>query len=176
MRVVIPIAFLAASSCFLGACSDSPGTSVDASNFCVAGASNPLATLGAGVGGAFLPFENNQEVSLAVAPQGGFGVSVIVRTEGLLAGPGELANVQLNVESEGATVGDFLLEQTPLFCRGDEGGEVSGVVVGFDPAVYKTNDDLLALNGKLVDLVVTVTASDGGVASVRQPVTIRVGG
>jgi hypothetical protein len=135
------------------------------------------ATLGQGVGGAFIPYEDLQEVGLAVAPQGGFGVTVIIRTAGLVAADGLSADVQLNVEDQGQTVGEFLQENTSLSCRGqDVGGEVRGVVVGFDPEVYKETDDLIALDGQVVDLVVTVTASNGKSATVRQPVTIRVGG
>ena len=49
-------------------------------------------------------------------------------------------------------------------------------VVGFDPQVYSSNDDLLVLDGTTVDLVVTVTDEQGNAATVRQPVVIRVGG
>lgn len=157
----------------LVACSDDGG----GLDLCESGATLPIATLGQGVGGAFVPYEDNQEVGLAVAPQGGFGVTVIVRTEGLLASSDSTASVQLNVEQGGQLAGEFLQENTAFGCRGKEvGGEVRGVVVGFDPEVYKTNDDLIALDGAIVDLVVTITASDGTAATVRQPLTIRVGG
>jgi hypothetical protein len=156
-----------------GACSDDGGGGVD---LCESN-SPATAILGQGVGATFLPYEDLEEVGLAVAPQGGFGVTVIVRTEGLLAGDGLTANVQLNVEADGQLAGEFLQENTVFSCRGkDIGGEVRGVVVGFDPDVYKTNDDLIALDGKVVDLVVTVNSSDGATATVRQPLTIKVGG
>ncbi len=156
-----------------GACSDDGGGGED---LCQS-ADLSSAILGEGVGATFLPYEDLQEVGLAVAPQGGFGVTVIIRTEGLLAGDGQTAKVQLNVESDGQLAGEFLQENTVFSCRGkDVGGEVRGVVVGFDPEVYKTNDDLIALDGQIVDLVVTVNASDGSSATIRQPLTIRVGG
>lgn len=146
-------------------------------DLCVGG-DTPSATLGRGVGSAFLEYEDNEEVGLAVAPQGGFGVTVIVRTAGLEAGVGLVANVQLNVEDGSSqVVGEFLQENTALACRdADIGGEIRGVVVGFDPAVYKTNDDLLALDGQSVNLVVTVNDDNGRSATVRKPVIIRVGG
>ena len=156
----------------LGACSDDGG-GVD---LCQS-SGMPTASLGQGVGGAFVPYEEGEEVGLAVAPQGGFGVTVIVRTEGLLADADLAASVQLNVEDQGVVVGEFLQENTAFRCRNtDIGGEISGVVVGFDPDVYKTNDDLIALDGDVVDLVVTVRASDGATVTARQTLTIRVGG
>ncbi len=137
----------------------------------------PTATLGKGVGSAFIPYEDNEEVGIQPASQGGFGVPVLVRTTGLTAGSASVADVQLNVEEGGALVGEFLQENTGLSCRGDDiGGEVRGVVVGFDPEVYATNDDLLVLDGTTVDLVVTVIDEEGNSATVRKPVIIRVGG
>lgn len=137
----------------------------------------PTATLGKGVGSAFVPYEDNEEVGIQPAPQGGFGVQVLVRTTGLFASSSSVANIQLNVEESGSIVGEFLQEDTGFSCRGNDiGGEVRGVVVGFDPSVYSTNDDLLVLDGTTVDLVVTVTDEEGGIATVRKPVVIRVGG
>jgi len=162
--------------CCAGSLHCGPGEDGTADDLCNTLAA-PTAVLGQGVGGAFLPYEDNEEVGLAVAPQGGFGVTVIVRTTGLVAGSSDAANVQLNVESGGMLVGEFLQENTALTCRDQEiGGEVRGVVVGFDPEVYPTNDELIALDGQVVTLVVTVTDSDGSSATVRQPLTIRVGG
>lgn len=157
----------------LAACSDDGGGGTDLCK------SMPpsIASLGEGVGSAFVPYDDLQEVGLAVAPQGGFGVTVLIRTEGLLAGEGLSADVQLNVEMDGAPAGEFLLEDAVFACPNKEvGGEIRGVVVGFDPDMYKTNDDLIALDGQEVDLVVTVTATDGETATVRKPLKIRVGG
>lgn len=132
--------------------------------------------LGTGVGGQFIPLTAGQEVGLATAPQGGFGVTVLIRTSGLSAGDAALADIQLDTELEGELAGSYLQEDVPLLCTPEEGGTVFGVVVGFDPAVYRSNDDLLALDGAAVDLVVTVTDESGASGQVVQPVTIVVGG
>mgnify|MGYP000480294305 CR=1 FL=1 len=131
--------------------------------------------LGDGVGGAFAEFEDGQEVGLSVAPQGGFGVAVLVRTDGLAASVDSKADVRLAVEMDGDLVGDFLLEDAALLCQ-DEGGLISGVVVGFDPDVFSSNDDLVALDGEEVILDVTVTGANGDEANVRKPVVISVEG
>ncbi|MCP4449708.1 MAG: hypothetical protein GY811_30910, partial [Myxococcales bacterium] len=123
------------------------------------------------------PYEDNEEVGITPASQGGFGVPVLVRTAGLIAGESRVADVQLNVEDGDDIVGEFLQENTGISCRGDEvGGEIRGVVVGFDPSEYSSNDDLLILDGTTVELVVTVTDEQGNSATVRKPVVIRVGG
>ncbi|MCP4449719.1 MAG: hypothetical protein GY811_30965, partial [Myxococcales bacterium] len=44
------------------------------------------------------PYEDNEEVGITPASQGGFGVPVLVRTAGLIAGESRVADVQLNVE------------------------------------------------------------------------------
>jgi hypothetical protein len=141
------------------------------------GQDDPVVRLGQGVGGAFEELEDEQEVSLAVAPQGGFGVAVVMETAGLSAGDEEIADVELNTEIDGELTGTFLLEDAPLLCKSDgTGGTISGVVVGFDPDVYRSNDDLLALDGEVVDLVVTVTDGEGRSTVATKPVTTRVGG
>lgn len=151
---------------------DSPGADLCAPS------GSPLVQLGQGIGGAFAPFEDGEAVSLAVAPQGGFGVSVVIRTEGLVAGDDALADVQLDVEIGGTVEGSFLLTDAALLCLDTDGGGglVSGAVVGFDPDRYGTNDDLVALDGQ--EAVLRVTVIDGGMAmaSAEQAVTIRVGG
>jgi hypothetical protein len=133
-------------------------------------------TLGTGVGGTFVPIGDGQEVGLSTAPQGGFGVTVLIRTRGLVASDSALADIQLDTEIDGANAGTFLQEDVPLLCTEGEGGTVFGVVVGFDASRYKTNDDLLSLDGETVDLVVTVSDESGESGMVRQPVTIVVGG
>ena len=55
-------------------------------------------------------------------------------------------------------------------------GLLWGVVVGFDPEIYSSNDDLLSLDGEVVDLVVTATDTTGNSATGTTPVTINVGG
>jgi hypothetical protein len=140
--------------------------------------SDPVIMLGQGIGGAFAPFSDGEGVTLAVAPQGGFGVSVVIRTEGLSAGEDALADVQLDVEIDGQSEGSFLLTDAALLCQTGEdgGGIISGAVVGFDPDRYPSNDDLVSLAGKEAVLDVTVIDEGRAMASVRQPVTIVFGG
>ncbi|MCO4745851.1 MAG: hypothetical protein KC912_13740 [Proteobacteria bacterium] len=132
----------------------------------------PGLVLGQGAGSEFVPFTEGQGVSLDVAPQGGFGVSVRASTEGVLVGS---VDVLLDTEIDGENVGTFLSTGVPLYCQDDGTGLLWGVVVGFDSSVYSTNDDLLALNGQEVDLVVTATDEEGTAAVGRATVTIEVG-
>ena len=174
MRLLYSLPLVLSAALAVAGCGPDDGPAED--SLCIANEA-PSATLGKGVGSAFIPYEDNEEVGIQPASQGGFGVPVLVRTTGLVAGSASFADVQLNVEDSGALVGEFLQENTGLSCRGDEvGGEVRGVVVGFDPEVYSTNDELLVLDGTSVDLVVTVTDEEGNSATVRKSVTIRVGG
>jgi len=151
--------------------------------FLAAGCSNPCESsdepqllLGTGVGGAFSVIEDGQDVGLEAAPQGGFGVTTLLRTIGLSASDTSLANAQLDVLIDGTLEGSFLLTDARLLCRSDgEGGEISGVVVGFDPDVYITTDDLLALNGQSVELDVTVIDELDNSAEARKPVTVVYG-
>ena len=154
----------------VAACEEEP-----AADPCASGA-NPGVELGKGVGGAFTAYEDGEEVGLAVAPQGGFGVTVVIFTEGLLAGSGSTADILMDVEVDGVNDGSFLLEGAALLCEAGVGGRFDGAVVGFDSDKYSTNDDLLGLDGRLVELVVTVTDADGNEATARQPVTLNVGG
>jgi hypothetical protein len=143
---------------------------------CSADAS-PSIQLGQGVGGAFVPLEDEQLVGLDVAPQGGFGVKTLISTTGLVAGDEALASVQLDVLIEGALAGSFWLDETRLLCRGSsQGGLVSDVVVGFDDATYSTPDDLLLLDMQVVDLDVTVTDSEDNEANILHSVIINAGG
>lgn len=137
----------------------------------------PSIELGQGVGGAFIPLEDEQLVGLESAPQGGFGVKTLIATRGLLAGDEDLASVQLDVLIDGTLAGEFLLDETRLLCRGpSEGGLVSDVVVGFDSDIYSTPDDLLILDQEVVDLDVTVMDTEGNSAQIIQAVTINAGG
>ncbi len=136
---------------------------------------DPFVLLGKGVGGAFTEFEDGEAVKLDVAPQGGFGVTVVINTEGLGAGESATANILMDVEIEGVNDGSFLLEDAALLCEDGVGGRFDGAVVGFDPDKYSTFDDLLGLDGQEVELVVTVTDADGVSATARQPVTLNVG-
>ncbi|MCO4770664.1 MAG: hypothetical protein KDA24_11590 [Deltaproteobacteria bacterium] len=137
---------------------------------------DPSIQLGSGVGGAFAAYETGEQVGLDIAPQGGFGVTTLILTDGLNATEDELAVAQLDVLIDGVLEGEFTAENNRLLCRSDgEGGQISGVVVGFDSQKYSSNDDLLTLNGQEVDLDVTVTDSLGNSAQVLQRVTVVVG-
>lgn len=139
------------------------------------GGEAPTIHLGDGVGGAFLAYEDEQEVPLRNAPQGGFGVTVIIATEGLPANEDSLVDVQLDVRQGGELKGTFLSANAPLRCRStEEGGLINDVVVGFDKAQFPTLDDFIDINGTVVDLEVEVIAHDGGSASTTQPVTINL--
>lgn len=138
----------------------------------------PEVFLGRGVGGAFVPIQDGDELGLTAAPQGGFGVSVLVGTRGMQAGVDQVASATLTassaaVETSSAT---FTL-YAALECKtdGPDGaqGVIYGVVVGFASSL--SNSDLLAMNGQPADLVVEVTDSAGHTASVTQTVTLVVG-
>jgi hypothetical protein len=163
---LFPPLALAGSLLLLSACDDA----------CSVGEA-PSILLGQGVGGAFLPLEDQQVVGLEAAPQGGFGVKTLISTRGLLAGDEALASVQLDVMIEDALAGSFFLDETRLLCRdAQEGGLVSDVVVGFDAETYSSPDDLLLLDQQEVVLDVTVTDSEDNSANVLQTVIISAGG
>ena len=144
-------------------------------------AENPLCTteveagafLGKGVGGAFVPFEDQESVSIMVAPQGGFGIGVVMRTEGLLAGSMRFAEVQMLVKINGMNEGRYKTEMG-ISC-GELGGRIDNSVFPLDPNKYETNDDLLALDGQEAELLVEITDAEGNSTSTSQFVTIRVG-
>lgn len=140
------------------------------------GSKTPTLEIGRGVGGAFEAFADQQEVGLIVAPQGGFGVSVVLHTRGLAAGEGKTAEAKLESVVDGQVSGSFSLT-LPLLCQSSgAGGLVSGVVVGFDPAVYSSNDSLLTLNNKPVVLRVSVSDVEARKATIEKTVIIKVGG
>jgi hypothetical protein len=62
-----------------------------------------------------------------------------------------------------------------LYCQEDGSGLLWGVAVGFDPAIYPTTTDLLALDGGDVELIVTATDSEGDTAEGRVTVELSVG-
>lgn len=160
----------------LSACDGgSDGESEGVANLCNS-ESNPLVELGEGVGGAYEAYQADQTVALSVAPQGGFGVSVVIRTEGLVASEESMLGIQLNVELDGELAGEFDTSE-PFRCGTDgRGGRVFGTVVGFYPDRFGSSDDLVALSGKVATLDVTVTDSSGVSANARLPVTISAEG
>ena len=136
---------------------------------------DPTLTLGKGVGGAFRALEQEEEVGLELAPQGGSGVGVNVLTNGIEAGSPSYVDIQLDTRIDGELTGSFLLEDAKLFCRSDGlGAVVEGVVVGFDPETYASTDDFLELNGDVADLDVTVIGAEAS-AHTLHAVTIVVG-
>ncbi len=139
-----------------------------------AGAGPVSLEIGTGTGDEFFPLEDGDVVGLDVAPQGGFGVSVRVRTHGLVTG--QPVGLLLEAERNGVNEGSFYIDSVLLYCQDDGSGLLWGVVVGLDTSIYATNDDLLALDGELIDLVVTATDVEGDVASGRVTVEIDVGG
>lgn len=132
--------------------------------------------IGRGVGGAFEALSLEADVELTAAPQGGFGVAVVLRTQRLAASEGDVLRLSLDLEISGTVAGHFELRR-PALCNSDGSGAlVNGIVVGLDPARYGSNDALLALDDAVVSLVVTATDSSGNTATVRQQVTLQVGG
>ncbi len=134
-----------------------------------------VVTIGQGVGGAFEEYADGEGVALSIAPQGGFGISIVLQTSGIAASDDARVDVNMATEIAGDETGDFLLEGAPLLCRSDgAGGSISGLVVGFDPDEFRSNDDLLALDGESVDLVVVIH-EEGQDTESRKTVTVQVG-
>lgn len=137
----------------------------------------PQVSIGNGVGGAFAPFEEGAPVTLSVAPQGGFGVAIVVETQDLQAGDDVPAQVRMAVEIDGTNAGEFTLPREELTCRDDgSAGFLSGITVGFDRNLYGTNDQLLTLDGQQAVLIVEVTDELDNVGTGRATVTLQVGG
>ena len=118
-------------------------------------------------------------VGLDVAPQGGFGVPVRALTTGIRSADGDephaTSEVLLDTYIDGALSGSFLNETVEVYCQDDGAGLIWGVVVGFDPKVWVTADDLLSLDGEEVTLVVVATDPEGREAEGSVDVVISVG-
>jgi hypothetical protein len=140
---------------------------------------NSSLSVGYGSGAEFWPYELGAEVGLAPAPQGGFGVWVRAKTQGIRAAEGETPHattaVLLETRIDGVVVGSFLNETVEVYCQQDGSGLLWDVAVGFDPDDYATNDDLIALDGQAVQLFVEATDRDGKTASGTVDVVIAVG-
>jgi len=130
--------------------------------------------IGTGQGSEFTPIEEGSLVTLDVAPQGGYGVSVRAKTAGL--NTEEAVDVLLETALEGNESGSFVNEGTNLYCQDDGMGLLWGVVVGFDPDTFPTPDALIALDGGEALLIVEATDVDGESARGEVLVTIEVGG
>ncbi|MCP4868532.1 MAG: hypothetical protein GY898_07415 [Proteobacteria bacterium] len=140
-------------------------------------ASSPSVQLGTGQGDRFDVYTDGQEVGLQPAPQGGFGVPVLIGTTGLQTELSNTADATLDVYIGGSPEGTFFSEGLQLVCESDsEGGRIHGQVVGLDKDKYVTNDDLLALDGTEVELQVTVVDVEGNEGAGTQVVTIVYGG
>ena len=134
----------------------------------------PGLVIGTGQGGEFSPLEEGEPVTLDVAPQGGYGVSVRAKTSGL--NTDDPVEVLLETELEGEESGSFINQGTNLYCQDDGTGLLWGVVVGFDQDVFPTPDALIALDGEEALLIVEATDVDGRSARGEVIVTIEVGG
>lgn len=130
--------------------------------------------IGTGQGSQFTPLEEGASVTLDVAPQGGYGVSVRAKTTGL--NTDDAVDVLLETALNGEESGSFVNEGTNLYCQDDGTGLLWGVVVGFDPDTFPTTDDLLALDGEEALLIVEATDVDGRSARSELMVTVEVGG
>jgi len=130
--------------------------------------------IGTGQGGDFTPLEEGESVTLDVAPQGGYGVSVRAKTAGL--NTEEAVEVLLETEIAGEQSGSFINQGTNLYCQDDGQGLLWGVVVGFDQDVFPTPDALIAIDGEQALLIVEATDVDGRAARGEVIVTIEVGG
>jgi hypothetical protein len=140
-----------------------------------AGTGDKSVAIGTGAGAEFNVLSDGDTAGLVVAPQGGFGVSIRAQTSGLKAD--DLVDVLLVTEIDGVQSGEYLNQDVQLYCQEDSGkGLLWGVVVGFDPDTFTSNDDLLALDGQEVDLVVTIQDADGDSETGRVTTLIEVGG
>ncbi len=165
MRLLIPLAFLCCvttSGCLPDNCAPGP----DAATL----------MLGQGVAEAFEPYASGQTVTIEPASQGGFGFPILIRTVGLLAGEDQDAAVVMDTVVSGETTGTWN-QNTQLTCPDEQGGRTPSVLhVGFDSTVYATTDDFIDLQGESIDLVVTMTDTEGNTAAVTQSVVLALGG
>ncbi len=134
----------------------------------------PSLVIGQGQGSAFTPLVEGASVTLDVAPQGGYGVSIRAKTTGLLTD--DAVDVLLETEIEGELSGSFVNQGTNLYCQDDNTGLLWGVVVGFDSASFPDPDALIALDGEQATLIVEATDVDGDSARAEVVVIIEVGG
>jgi hypothetical protein len=160
----------------LGACTDKGNDS--GSELCPL-SGEPSLTIGYGVGDQFTAYETGAEVGLESAPQGGWGVGVRARTTGIAASAGSTPHatsaVLLDTYLDGDLAGSFLNETVEVYCQDDGTGLIWGVVVGFDPVTFDTNEALLNLHGEEVELWVEATDAEGRVATGIVDVIITVG-
>lgn len=138
------------------------------------GCGSPSATIGYGAADEFTAYESGDSVGLVVAPQGGFGISVRLWTTALVCD----APVEVLMETyigEDLT-GTFTNPSVQLYCQKGSQGMLWGIVVGFDPSVYSTNEDLLALDGETIRIEITATDTEGIAATGEVDIVVDVGG
>ncbi len=149
---------------------DDSGENIDA--LCN-GAGSASVALGTGAGGAFDELMTGDVAVLVGAPQGGWGIKVRGKTTGLAEGT---VSIALDTKLDGVLSASHTNEAVNLFCQADGTGLFTDQVVGLDPVLYETNEDLLPLNGTDLELVVTVTDSAGTTQSGSVMVEMEVGG
>ena len=129
------------------------------------GCAEPSLTIGHGLAGDFIPYADGEVVTLATAPQGGFGVPVRAQTTALYCGDEDQPNapiaVLLDTWIEDDLSASFLNDTAVIYCQDDGTGLVWDLVVGFDQDEYRTVESLISLHGQLVDLHVEATDTDG---------------
>jgi len=157
---------LALGSLALG-CADDPDA--------CAGSDEPVVELGVDESGPFVPLVDGATVSIADAPQGGFGVPVRARTRGLVAGNTSSAEILLDLRLDAAAAGHFEIPAFPLLCEGAaQGGTLGTVVVPLDPDTWVTAADLEPLAGRTAELAVEVIDDDDRSAVARANVVLQL--
>lgn len=154
-------------------------TGIDQEALCGGGGDSSL-TIGYGSGGSFSAYQAGSEVGISPAPQGGFGVWVRAQTSGIksIQADGTLhatSSVLLETYIDDELVGSFLNETVEVYCQDDGHGLLWDVAVGFDPAQYSTNEDLISLNDQETKLLVRAIDEDGNEAEGIVDVIISLG-
>ena len=141
------------------------------------GEAEPSLVIGHGVAGGFTPYEDGEQAGILSAPQGGFGVPVRAQTTGLYCGDEETPNadiaVLLETQIDGQVSASFLNDTAVIYCQDDGTGLVWDLVVGFSKDDYGS-DNLVDLDGQVVDLIVEATDVDGVTAGSQVTVEILV--
>lgn len=137
-----------------------------------AGEGDVAVALGHGTGAEFTAFEDGEDVDIAIAPQGGYGVNVRVQTLGLVAN--DIVTLVLSSSHRGEATGTFDWGEIPLYCLEDGHGLMWGAVVPFDPEIFPTVEDLAVLDGEPIHMAVEITDSRGEVGSGGADVVVHM--
>lgn len=124
-----------------------------------AGAGEVSVELGHGTGADFTAFEAGEDVDIAIAPQGGYGVNVRVMTLGLVAN--NAVTLELSSTHLGESTGSFNWGEIPLYCLDDGHGLLWGAVVPFDPELFPDVESLSALDGEPIHMSVELVDAEG---------------